>query len=57
MTKHTFSIQKEVAISGGVGKLYVVRAPGGITDDALDEYGKFSPQNRERSLFETKVWY
>jgi hypothetical protein len=57
MTKHAFAPQKYMAQSGIGGKLYVVRAPGLMTEDALDEYGKFCLPNRDRSLFETKVWY
>ena len=53
MTRHKFS-----ATSGqSFPRLFVVRVPGFLTSEALDEYATFDPDRRSRTVLERSTWF
>jgi hypothetical protein len=53
MVEHRFS-----RVAGdGRPRLLVIRVPGALTQEAVDEYSAFNPERRSRALLETSRWF
>ncbi len=53
MVPHRFSRAPDTA----GGRCFVVRVPGHLEDQALDEYARFAPAGRQRATGETTRWF
>ena len=57
MIEHNFSLTEILSNDETYGKLLIIRAPGMMGDEALDEYAMFSSENKIRALKETNIWF
>jgi hypothetical protein len=52
-------VEHRLARIAGAGEpqLLVMRVPGNLTQEALDEYSTFDPECRSRAIMETSGWF
>ena len=53
LVRHQF----DIPVGAKEGHLAVIRIPGQLTDQVLDEYAAFAADGRNRAIAETRCWF